>query len=464
MATTETLVNFVMDTNYGDFPDGVAEAAKNLVLDCLGAMLFGVREEASQMVIRYAKASGGVPEVGVVGAGFKTSLENAAFVNGTLTHSAELEAIGVFELDPQAFGNPQHIIAAALSIGDKFNLSGRQVIEGIVLGTEFQARFSRGCLSPMQRGFCPLSLYGPPAVAVMAAKMMGLSADQARMAVGGAMSWSSGFFRQMGTMLHYLEAGIGARNGVTATLLAREGITADPNLIEGEWGFCELFAPDGYDLDIMTEDFGDPFVIFSPGIRMKQHSCCAAQHLTIEVLTRLLKDNRVRYEDIDSAEIHIGKHTADLLRPDLPSSTNPRDGAETRFSVHHAHAVVLADGGTSFRAFTDVGASAPRYKDARSKVKVIVGEGLGEGRVVLNLKDGSTYSGGRETLNEDPKGWPSNPFTRDELVARHEALSRDVLSPKQIQRSVDLVLGLEDVPDISELMELATFGDVAVAA
>jgi hypothetical protein len=64
MATTETLVNFVMDTNYGDFPDGVAEAAKNLVLDCLGAMLFGVREEASQMVIRYAKASGGVPEVG----------------------------------------------------------------------------------------------------------------------------------------------------------------------------------------------------------------------------------------------------------------------------------------------------------------------------------------------------------------------------------------------------------------
>src|SRR5689334_11860707 len=161
MGTTETLVRFVMDTTYDDLPEEVVGATKNLILDCLGAMLFGGREEASKAVIRYAKASGGVPEVGVVGAGFKTSLENAAFVNGTLTHSAELEAIGVFGIDPPAFGNPQHIIAAALCVADKLNLSGRQLIEGVVLGHEFQARFSRGCISPMMRGFCPLSLYGP---------------------------------------------------------------------------------------------------------------------------------------------------------------------------------------------------------------------------------------------------------------------------------------------------------------
>jgi 2-methylcitrate dehydratase PrpD len=252
MGTTEQLVNFVMDTTYDQLPPEVVAAAKNLVLDCLGAMLFGGGEEAGQMVMRYAKAGGGVPEVGIVGGGFKTSLENAAFVNGTLTHTAELEAIGVFGITPPAFGNPQHIIAAALCIADKLKLSGKKVIEGIVLGHEFQARFSRGCISPIMKGFCPLPLYGPPAVAALASKMMNLSADQARMAVGGAMSMSSGFFRQMGTMLHYLEAGIGCRNGITAALLAQQGITADPNLFEGKWGFCELFSPDGYDLEIMT--------------------------------------------------------------------------------------------------------------------------------------------------------------------------------------------------------------------
>jgi 2-methylcitrate dehydratase PrpD len=399
-----------------------------------------------------------------VGGGFRTSLENAAFVNGTLTHSAELEAIGVFGISPPAFGNPQHIIAAALSVGDKLNLPGKQVIEAIVLGHEFQAHFSQGCIGPLTRGFCPLSLYGPPAIAAMASKMMGMSADQARMAVGGAMSWSSGFFRQMGTMLHYLEAGIGARNGVTAALLAQQGITADANLIEGDWGFCELFSPGNYDLELMTKNLGDPFLIYSPGIRMKQHSCCAAQHLTIEVLMKLMADNAIRYDDVDRLDLFISPHTADLLRPDLPSSTSPRDGAETRFSLHPAHAVVLADGRTSFEAFADAGARAPKYQEARRKINVVPTEGVAEGRLEVRMKDGRVFAGAADLIEGEPKGWPTNPFTRDELAARHEALARDVLPPQQIQRSLDLVFDLENLSDISELMDLATFGAMAEAA
>jgi 2-methylcitrate dehydratase PrpD len=294
--------------------------------------------------------------------------------------------------------------------------------------------------------------------------MMGLSVDQARMAVGGAMSMSSGFFRQMGTMLHYLEAGIGARNGITAALLAQKGITADPSLIEGKWGFCDLFSPEGYDLEIMTKDLGNPYLIYSPGIRMKKHSCCAAQHVTIEILMHLLAANKLRYEDVDRVRLHVSTHTTELLRPDLPSSTAPKDGAETRFSLHHAHAVALADGDTSFRAFTDAGAAAPRYKEARGKIDIIAHDHLPEGYVELKLKDGRTCLGKRDMLERDPKGWPMNPFTRDELLARHESLARDVLSPKQIQRSVDLVLNLEKVPGISELMELATFGEMTAAA
>jgi 2-methylcitrate dehydratase PrpD len=61
MGATEQLVNFVMETSYDDMPEGVVSVTKNLILDCLGAMLFGGREEASQMVVRYARASGGAP-------------------------------------------------------------------------------------------------------------------------------------------------------------------------------------------------------------------------------------------------------------------------------------------------------------------------------------------------------------------------------------------------------------------
>ena len=107
MGTTETLVRFVMDKSFDDLPGDVVPATRNLVLDCLGAMVFGYREEASQKVIHYVKAVGGVPEAGVVAAGFRTSLENAAYANGTLTHSAELEAVGIFGIDPPPLATPR---------------------------------------------------------------------------------------------------------------------------------------------------------------------------------------------------------------------------------------------------------------------------------------------------------------------------------------------------------------------
>lgn len=457
MSTTERLVDFVMNTSYDEIPAEAVAAAKNLVLDCLGAMVFGYREEASQKVIRYVKAAGGTPEVGVVGAGFRTSVENAAFANGTLTHSAELEAVGIFGIDPPAFGNPQVIIAAALCMGEKLGLSGKCVIEAIILAHEFQCRFSRGCLSPMYRGFCPLPLYGPPAVAVMASKMMGLSLEQARMAVGGSMSFSSGFFRQMGTMLHYLEAGIGARNGITAALLAAEGITADASLIEGQRGFCELFAPDGYDLELMTEDLGKPYLIANPGVNMKNHSCCAAQHVTIDALLQLMADHGVRDEHVESVRVHVTRHTADLLRPHLPNSLDPKDGAESRFSLHHGHAVPLVEGRSSFRAFSDAGARDPKFARVRRKIEVIVRDDIPEGYVELKLKDGRRLAGGRDVLKGDTKGGPRNPYTPRELLARHEELCKDVLSPTQIQRSVDLIMNMERLADVTELMDLVTF-------
>jgi 2-methylcitrate dehydratase PrpD len=268
----------------------------------------------------------------------------------------------------------------------------------------------------------------------------------------------------MGTMLHYIEAGIASRNGVTAALWAKEGITADPDLIEGPQGFCELFSPGNYDLEIMTQDLGKPYLIHSPGVNMKVHSCCAAQHVSIDTLLKVMADNGVGYGEVDRLEVYIPRHTANLLHPELHSSTDPKDGAETRFSLHHAHAVALADGQSSFQAFSDSAAEDPRYVEARRKVDVVVRDDIHEGYMELKLNDGRTIEGRRNILPSGVKGGPENPFTADELVARHENLCRDMLSPKEIQRSIDLVLNLEKVSDITELMELTAFGGMRASA
>jgi 2-methylcitrate dehydratase PrpD len=464
--TTEKLVKFVMDTTYDDLPKDVVEIAKNVILDCVGTMLVGGAEQASQMTVRYVKAGGGVPEVGVVGFGFKTSLENATFANGVLTHSAELEALSVpVSRQPMAFSNPQSIVAAALTVAGKLNSSGKQLIEGFVLGHEFQARFSLGSFNTFQRGLCPLSLYGPPSIAALTSKMLGLSSDQARMAVGGAMSWAGGFNRQTGTMLHYLEAGIGSRNGVTAAMLAQQGITADPSLIEGKQGFCEVFTPGNYDLELMTKEIGNPYVLGSRGVNMKRHSCCGLMHPTLEILQALVADNGLHYDDIERLNLHTTRSAAEYLRAEEKVNTPPQNGSETRFDLQWAHGIVLADGKTSFSAFTDAAVAQPKYQDARKKVSVIVDESdWSHGRVELELKGGRTVQGGREMLKGAPRGWAKNPFSREELVARYKSMGEGVLSPASLQRSADLMLDLENVAEVGELMDLLTYNQVAAAA
>ena len=74
--------------------------------------------------------------------------------------------------------------------------------------------------------------------------------------------------------------------------------------------------------------------------------------------------------------------------------------------------------------------------------------------VTVTLKNGKQYVRSAAVL----KGSQDDPLTRDELIARHYSLICGRMSQEQIQQSIDLPLGLERLPNITELMHLYTFG------
>ena len=58
-----------------------------------------------------------------------------------------------------------------------------------------------------------------------------------------------------------------------------------------------------------------------------------------------------------------------------------------------------------------------------------------------------------DTGYEDiPRGDPALPLTDDELLTKYRECARSQLRPDDIERSVDLVLGLERVADIGTLI------------
>jgi 2-methylcitrate dehydratase len=72
--------------------------------------------------------------------------------------------------------------------------------------------------------------------------------------------------------------------------------------------------------------------------------------------------------------------------------------------------------------------------------------------VTIRTIDGQSYS----VRVDIPRGDPALPLTDDELLSKYRDCAQSQLRAKDIERSVELVLGLQKVTDIPKLM--ATLG------
>ena len=71
---------------------------------------------------------------------------------------------------------------------------------------------------------------------------------QVRRAFGIAASLARGLRQNFGTMVKPLHAGIAARNGVEAALMAEADFTSDENIFEAPLGFKNVFTGNHTDM------------------------------------------------------------------------------------------------------------------------------------------------------------------------------------------------------------------------
>src|SRR5262249_56340109 len=100
------------------------------------------------------------------------------------------------------------------------------------VGFEIEARLG-ALMNPRhyQRGWHCTSTLGTIGAAAAVARLIGLDALAAGHALAIAASEASGLKENFGTMVKPLHAGLAARNGVPAALLARRGMTATPHAL-----------------------------------------------------------------------------------------------------------------------------------------------------------------------------------------------------------------------------------------
>ena len=451
MTVTEQVARFVVEANFNDIPPKTVQYAKELALSNLGVMIWGSTLPAGRIITKFVRDIGGTPEVGVIGGGFKTSLPNAALANGNFAHSSEWEGdsrpemVGVMTVFPVVF-----------PAAEKAGASGKEVLEAAIIAHEVQSRIGLACLPSTGRGFFAVPVFGNFGAAVATAKLLKMNAEQILNAFGMVASQAAGTLRHHSTMTHFVETGFACRNGVTAALLAAEGINAATNILEDTdmgLGFGSAVAGKGdYHIEKVTEGLGKEFRFNL--VDTKNFPCHSLQQRPLEAALHLVKEHKIAYDDVAGVAVEMSPgsvHELDLLEPP--------DGEHTRVSLQHGIAGVLLDRRADRTIFTEEKRVDPRYKEARGKVKLIprpdwtIAWPEGFDVVTIKLKNGQEHSAKWEAW----RGYHKTPMTTDELVAKFKDATSDVLSPAKADRCIELVLDLEKLKDITELAQIINF-------
>lgn len=443
MRISEQFAQFVVNTKIVDIPEETIIYTKELLLKTVAGMLAGTKTPACQKLVKYVKNQPYNEEASVLGCGFKTSIEYAAFINGLTSHASELE-------DDQmpSVTSDITIFPVILALAEKLNMTGKELLEASIPAFEIMNRM--GAVPFLaSRGITDLVFYGILGSAAVAAKAFSLNEDEVQSALGIAIGRASGFLVNLGSEAHYLESAFACKDGITAATLAKHGMTGNANI--EEW-LTTFFDRRALDLDSITRNLGkSPWHIHN--IWIKKYPCCVLTHRQIDILLSLREKHKITPEDVSSIEIVVGPIDITCNRP------NPKNIEDAKFSYQHVLASAMLEGDIGLDTFTEKKIADPRYKEFGDKIKVKLNENWpaefnsGIANVNVQLNNGERISGEMEQTI----GGPKSPLSLEQFYGLYKKYTRGILTEEKQAETADMIMNLEKYSDLKGLFETLTF-------
>lgn len=452
MGATTVLSQFASKTRISDISTEAIAATKRHILDCAGVGLAATVEPAGRIVLDVIREQGGTPQARVIGSSLRTSAISAAWANGSLAH--------LLDYDDTGFSHPTAcILPAALAVAEEARATGADIAAAVCVGLEVFERMSSSGRQHepelRRRGFHPTSLYGCSAAAAAAGNIVKLTPGQMAVAIGLAAANAGGLTQHFGTWGKGIHAGNASRAGVTSVLLAKRDYFADPDGIDGEYGFFSAFHGTGnYDLGKVADGLGKHWSIVDPGLTIKRYPCCGGNLRALDAARALIEEHRIKFDDAARLEVDV--------HPDLLCTVRfhkPTQGFRGKFSLDYVLAAMLLDGRVDLDSFADEYCNSARMRASLDKVQINThpewpDDAVSRRRspVTITMKDGRRFT---KTV-EKVRGSPGNPMTRDELLGKFRHCASRVFKGERLERSISALENLENLPTASDLLDALT--------
>ncbi len=463
MGITTDMAGLCNSLSFDSLPPEVVDRCKYLLLDYLGVAIRGTETESSLPVYRYLAAyhdvSSGVP---IPATSLKADVPYAALALGVSAHSLELDdVVNEASLHPAV-----SVMSAALAAGYSCKCSGQELITAIVIGYEAMVKIGIA-LDPAahyQRGFHPTATCGTFGAAVASAKIFNSNQQQTADALGIAGSQAAGSmeFLTDGAYTKRFHAGWSAHSGIIATLLAREGFTGPNTIIEGTFGFLRSYSSSSVPEKVLDK-WGTPYEVMNTSI--KPHACCRYKQGAIDCILKIINDNGLSADIIEQINISILKAGFALVAEPREVKINPASIVDAQFSMPFGAAVAVVHGDAFLDQYSMANINSEAIKNIMEKVTCLENPLIEKGfpkkwpaHVEIITKDNRTF----DVTIDHPKGDPENPLSWSEIIIKFRNLVAPVLSSAQQDSIIAQVKDLENITDLTRLMDTMTIDNFSI--
>lgn len=449
---TKTIADFIVAMRYEDLDERTLDRAKMCIQDLIGVAVAGSASETGRLWERHFFGSpSGAKEL-------------ATCWNGSMARSGYREVAGfnaacghLLDLDDLHNSSIAHLgtvtIPAAMAIGQKRGLGGKEVLTAIVAGYETGARVGEAINPGAYRLWHTTGVVGTFSSSAASGKLLNLTSEQMLDALGNAGTQSAGLweFIENGSMSKSLHTANAVLCGIRSAELASIGFTGAHTILEGGRGLVAALDPEG-DPGAAIRGLGrSPFKIL--GDSFKPYACCRHTHSACAAARRLLDEDRIAPAQIE----RIIDHTYRLAK-NLADNPDPTTPYSHKFSIQYCVAAMLLYGDLMGDAFSVEKTSRREARDLMSKIQVVEDPALQAGFeknpdrwphvLEIRLKNGRTLS----KRVDYPPGDFMNPFTWEDADKKFLSLTDGILSRKASMELMERVRRFEEFGDVNDFL------------
>ena len=463
MYYSERLTQWIVNLRFQDIPDDVVEKAKACIRDWVCITVYGAESPWSTALLDLVREIGGKKESTILVHKDMVPCANAAMVNAVMALSYDMsDTYPRVELHPSC-----SVIASALSMAERNDVSGKEFITSVVAGYEIITRVSEALNKRPEsfsavRGFEANSIFPPFGAVTVAGKLLNLNEEQMTNALGlagGSMGASTIEYLIDGNWTYRWNSGRASHNGIMNALMAEKGFVGPHAVFEGHWdkkgrfGVINALAGNMMYKESLTNGLGEKWNIKE--MAFKYYGCCHYNQGYADGLVKLIKKYDFIADDIEKITAYL-PHFALFLGVPREVKIKPKNLTISQWSLPAVLSTILVDRHllNPKEQLSEHRLKDPKMLDLFNKVEIekdkaldnaFMEEGIFKSPLIVSLKNGKEYK-----ITSTCKGFIHNPLTEEEMDNKFDTLTSDVFDDEKRTRVKNELKNLEGIKSIAE--------------